>query len=61
MFRFVTAASTNPADSILLTEIGGALLVLGVELQVLTLAYVIITAFAASVVLRFTRSSLEKR
>lgn len=38
MFRFVTAASTNPADSILLTEIGGALLVLGVELQVLTLA-----------------------
>ena len=36
-------------------------IVLGVELQALTLAYVIITAFAASVVLRFTRSSLEKR
>ncbi len=37
MFRFVTAASTNPADSILLTE-NGAALVLGVELQALTLA-----------------------
>jgi CPA2 family monovalent cation:H+ antiporter-2 len=36
-------------------------IVLEVELQALTLAYVIITAFAASVVLRFTRSSLEKR
>ena len=36
-------------------------IVLQVELQALTLAYVIITAFAASVVLRFTRSSLEKR
>jgi CPA2 family monovalent cation:H+ antiporter-2 len=36
-------------------------IVLDVELQALTLAYVIITAFAASVVLRFTRSSLEKR
>jgi CPA2 family monovalent cation:H+ antiporter-2 len=30
MFQFVTAASTNPADSILLTEIGAALLVLGI-------------------------------
>jgi CPA2 family monovalent cation:H+ antiporter-2 len=36
-------------------------IVLQVELQALTLAYVIITAFVASVVLRFTRSSLEKR
>lgn len=36
-------------------------IVLQLELQALTLAYVIITAFAASVVLRFTRSSLEKR
>jgi CPA2 family monovalent cation:H+ antiporter-2 len=36
-------------------------IVLEVELQALTLAYVIITAFAASVVLRFTRSSLERR
>ncbi len=35
-------------------------IVLQVELQALTLAYVIITAFAASIVLRFTRSSLEK-
>ncbi|MCF8528598.1 MAG: cation:proton antiporter [Aquiluna sp.] len=33
----------------------------GLELQALTLAYVIITAFTASIVLRFTRSSLEKR
>lgn len=33
-------------------------IVIGVELQALTLAYVIITAFAASVVLRFSRSSL---
>lgn len=36
-------------------------IVLEVELQALTLAYVIITAFAASIVLRFTRSSLERR
>jgi CPA2 family monovalent cation:H+ antiporter-2 len=36
-------------------------IVIGVELQALTLAYVIITAFAASIVLRFTRSSLERR
>lgn len=36
-------------------------IVVGIELQALTLAYVIITAFAASVVLRFTRSSLERR
>lgn len=36
-------------------------IVLQVQLQALTLAYVIITAFAASIVLRFTRSSLEKR
>lgn len=35
-------------------------IVLQVELQALTLAYVIITAFAASIVLRYTRSSLEK-
>ncbi len=35
-------------------------IVLQVKLQALTLAYVIITAFAASIVLRFTRSSLEK-
>lgn len=35
-------------------------IVLQVELQALTLAYVIITAFAASIVLRFTRSSLER-
>lgn len=33
--------------------------ILGIELQALTLGYVIITAFAASVILRFTRSSLE--
>lgn len=33
--------------------------ILGVQLQALTLSYVIITAFAASVILRFTRSSLE--
>lgn len=36
-------------------------IVLQVELQALTLAYVILTAFAASIVLRFTRSSLEKK
>ncbi len=36
-------------------------IVIGIELQALTLAYVIITAFAASIVLRFTRSSLERR
>jgi CPA2 family monovalent cation:H+ antiporter-2 len=36
-------------------------IVLQVELQALTLAYVIITAFAASIVLRFTRSSLERK
>jgi len=33
-------------------------IVLGVELQALTLAYVILTAFAASAVLRFSRSKL---
>ena len=33
----------------------------GLELQALTLAYVIITAFTASILLRFTRSSLERR
>ena len=36
-------------------------IVLTLELQALTLAYVIMTAFAASVVLRFSRSRLEKR
>lgn len=36
-------------------------IVLGIELQALTLAYVILTAFAASVILRFSRSRLEKR
>ena len=36
-------------------------IVLTLELQALTLAYVILTAFAASVVLRFSRSRLEKR
>jgi CPA2 family monovalent cation:H+ antiporter-2 len=36
-------------------------IVLQVQLQALTLAYVIITAFAASIVLRFTRSSLERK
>jgi CPA2 family monovalent cation:H+ antiporter-2 len=36
-------------------------IVLSLELQALTLAYVILTAFAASVVLRFSRSRLEKR
>jgi CPA2 family monovalent cation:H+ antiporter-2 len=36
-------------------------IVIGVELQALTLAYVIITAFVASAVLRFTRSSLDRR
>lgn len=36
-------------------------IVLQVKLQALTLAYVIITAFAASIVLRFTRSSLERK
>jgi CPA2 family monovalent cation:H+ antiporter-2 len=36
-------------------------IVLQVHLQALTLAYVIITAFAASIVLRFTRSSLERK
>jgi CPA2 family monovalent cation:H+ antiporter-2 len=36
-------------------------IVLNLELQALTLAYVIMTAFAASVVLRFSRSRLEKR
>lgn len=36
-------------------------IVLSLELQALTLAYVIMTAFAASVVLRFSRSRLEKR
>lgn len=33
-------------------------IVLGIELQALTLAYVILTAFAASAVLRFSRSKL---
>jgi monovalent cation:H+ antiporter-2, CPA2 family len=33
-------------------------IVLGLELQALTLAYVILTAFVASVVMRFTRSKL---
>jgi CPA2 family monovalent cation:H+ antiporter-2 len=36
-------------------------IVLGVELQALTLAYVILTAFAASVVLRLTRSQLGRQ
>jgi len=36
-------------------------IVLTLELQALTLAYVIMTAFAASVVLRFSRRRLEKR
>jgi CPA2 family monovalent cation:H+ antiporter-2 len=36
-------------------------IVLDLELQALTLAYVILTAFAASVVLRYSRSRLEKR
>ncbi|MEY3560926.1 MAG: hypothetical protein RL068_78 [Actinomycetota bacterium] len=36
-------------------------IVLTVKLQALTLAYVIITAFSASLVLRFTRSSLERK
>ncbi|NBU22376.1 MAG: cation:proton antiporter [Actinobacteria bacterium] len=35
--------------------------VVGVELQALTIAYVILTAFAASVVLRLVRSKLDKR
>lgn len=36
-------------------------IVLGIQLQALTLAYVILTAFAASVVLRFSRSQLDRR
>ena len=36
-------------------------IVLGVELQALTLAYVILTALVASLLLRFTRSNLERR
>ncbi len=36
-------------------------IVLDLELQALTLAYVILTAFSASVVLRYSRSRLEKR
>jgi CPA2 family monovalent cation:H+ antiporter-2 len=36
-------------------------IVLGVELQALTLAYVILTAFAASIVLRLTRSQLARQ
>lgn len=36
-------------------------IVLSVQLQALTLAYVILTAFAASVVLRFSRSQLDRR
>lgn len=36
-------------------------IVIGVELQALTLTYVILTAFVASVVLRFSRSNLERR
>ena len=36
-------------------------IVVGLQLQALTLAYVIITAFSASLLLRFTRSPLEKR
>ncbi len=36
-------------------------IVLGIQLQALTLAYVIMTAFAASVVLRFSRSQLDRR
>jgi CPA2 family monovalent cation:H+ antiporter-2 len=36
-------------------------LVIGFELQALTLTYVLITAFGASILLRFTRSSLERR
>lgn len=36
-------------------------IVIDLELQALTLAYVILTAFAASVVLRYSRSRLEKR
>lgn len=35
--------------------------VLGVKLQALTLAYVILTALIASVLLRFTRSKLERK
>ncbi len=35
--------------------------VLGVKLQALTLAYVILTALTASVLLRFTRSKLERK
>jgi CPA2 family monovalent cation:H+ antiporter-2 len=36
-------------------------IVLSVQLQALTLAYVILTAFAASVVLRFSRSQFDRR
>ena len=36
-------------------------IVIGLELQALTLTYVLITAFSASLLLRFTRSNLEKR
>ena len=36
-------------------------IVIGLQLQALTLAYVIITAFSASLILRFTRSPLERR
>lgn len=36
-------------------------IVLGIQLQALTLAYVIMTAFAASVVLRLSRSQLDRR
>ncbi len=46
-FSMVIAALAAPA-------------ILGVELQALTLSYVIITAFAASLILRFTRSPLER-
>lgn len=35
-------------------------IVLGVDLQALTLAYVIVTAFLASIILRLTRSKLER-
>ena len=36
-------------------------IVIGLELQALTLAYVILTALTASLLLRFTRSNLERR
>lgn len=36
-------------------------IVLGIQLQALTLAYVIMTAFAASAVLRLSRSQLDRR